>query len=526
MNKAHFFTDHLLRIISDKVLVFILLLFTILYLPPAFILADDLGLIIAYECDTGSHIAAIEQLLTSYNNMHAGYHSKFYGWTYFSINFIILLPIKLFCLAFGIEGKFLLYFTIRLVLFLIGLISVAAFYEIIKKLFSNRFFSLIASIFYILSPIGFSFFYIIHPEATGIMFIFFAILSLFKFIDHPQDRRAYLSGLIFLVLASLSKQIFFFVSLPILAFFFHTYSIHRGKKYFELITSKEFLKILLQTSAVAFAILLVVHRNAILEFKEFLIYQTEQGNTFTKGINTMSVADSVKQWIATYSGIILLKFLFITSPFALAISALLYKKTKNQKYLLYIFCIIGSAIILTLIALMNRLFILQSYTQPLYPFFIINLIAIIAFVQKMKFRNSKYFKYFANIFFTYFVVLTISVSAHEIIPKTINRFFYKDSMAYKSYEYVKNNLTQNDKLVYDHFVALPSNMASLGCHYWHGCGTDYIEKYNPNYIMFNEFNESFSINEKERLKKYVKDHKMRLESELTDGTIKISVYKK
>jgi hypothetical protein len=87
VSKTHFFTDHLLKIISDKTLVFILLLFTILYLPHAFILVDDLGLIIAYEYDPGSHISAIEQLLTSYNNLHAGYHSKFYGWTYFSINF-------------------------------------------------------------------------------------------------------------------------------------------------------------------------------------------------------------------------------------------------------------------------------------------------------------------------------------------------------------------------------------------------------------------------------------------------------
>ena len=84
----------------------LVIVFTILYLPHCFIMVSDISLITAYEVDPGSIIDSIEKLYSGkIYNMLNGYHSKFYGWTYISINFWLLLPIKLLNLILGIKSK-------------------------------------------------------------------------------------------------------------------------------------------------------------------------------------------------------------------------------------------------------------------------------------------------------------------------------------------------------------------------------------------------------------------------------------
>jgi hypothetical protein len=515
-----FLTKAWQEIAADKILLFLLFLFSAFYLPHAFILLEDIGLIGAYENDPGSHIEAMQTLLRSYN-MHAGYHSKFYGWTYFSLNFFLLLPIKIFLLTFAIESKFFLYFAIRFILFVIGLASLAAFHQLVKKLFKNEFLALLAALFYIFSPVGFKFFYFIHPETTGSLFIFLAMLVLLEFIKEPS-RKLYLLGLIFLVLASLSKQIFFFIALPILFLFFHFYCVSSRKKYFEFIASKEFVEKLSKTAAIAVLTLFVIHPNAILELPEFLQYQTQQREVFINGPYAITIEESFGKWLDLCLKIPLLNFFFITSPFILFIGLRSYFCDKKSQYLLAVFNTVFAWIILLLIAAFNRLLIESQYLQPVYPFFILNFLVVCNFVQK------NYCRKIANIFLAYFIILTLALNICQVVPQVITRFFYKKSAAYQSYEYVKQNLTPNDRLAFDHHVALPQNMRNIGCHYWQGCGTNQIEEFQPNYVMLNEL---YSVNgkphlENERLKKYVKDHHLSLERKLSDDDVTISIYKK
>jgi hypothetical protein len=505
----------------------LILLFTILYLPHAFVLVEDLGLIVAYETDPGSHIAAIEEILRTYN-MHSGYHSKYYGWTFFSINFIILVPIKVFCLLFGIESKFYLYNTVRLILFSIGLISLLAFYEILKKLFSGEILPFIGGLFYILCDVGYHFFYFIHPETTGLLFIFFALLCLLEFIDNSDEPRIYFYGLVFLVLASLSKQIFFFISLPILALFFHFYCVNEKSKYISFISSKKFLKILGYTIITAFGVLFVIHPYSVFQLRKFLVYQMEL-TSFFSGDHTVLVGELLERWKVALLSVPIIKLSLFLLPIGFIVGVVGYFKSTNprSRYLLYIVNLFGLISLTCLIIFGNRLFILSSYVQPLYPFFIINLLCMVEFVRNLDLKRFKVLKFFVTIFFIYFVTITLSSSIYRNVPKIFDRLYYKDSVAYKTYEYIKNNIAPEDKLVYDHFVAVPESMKNA-CHYWHGCGTDYIDEYAPNYIMFNE---NFQINNKyyqptERIKRYIVEKKLVFVEKLYVNDIAISIYRK
>ncbi len=105
--------------------------------------------------------------------------------------------------------------------------------------------------------------------------------------------------------------------------------------------------------------------------------------------------------------------------------------------------------------------------------------------------------------------MLIAYSAYIILPKNYERMNYQKSSAYKTYNYIKNNLTMDDKVAHDHMVAVPSSMQKISCHFWQGCGTDYIDEFKPNFVMLDK---SFSFitpsKETQRLLKYVKDNNM------------------
>ena len=87
------------------------------------------------EIDPKSINNAIDGLTTgpNYYNMNDQYHSSFYGWSYFSLNFMIVMIAKIFTLT----GEVYTNFIIRFTLFLIGLGLVAQTYYLAQLFFSR-----------------------------------------------------------------------------------------------------------------------------------------------------------------------------------------------------------------------------------------------------------------------------------------------------------------------------------------------------------------------------------------------------
>jgi hypothetical protein len=444
--------------------------------------------------------------------------------------FFTLLPIKLFYLFIKNNDLVFIYFVIRLTFFLIGFFSLIVFYRIIDQIFSNKILSFVAGFLYIFSPVGFSFFYFIHPETTGSLFLFLGILFFLKFVNNPDNSNNYFTSVVCLVLSSLSKQIFFFISIPVLVLFLHIYCLEKNKKYFEFLFSKEFLNIFLKTSAIAVLLLFIVHPFAIIDFKNFWIYQF-QLTGFVNSQYASSFENSFKAWLRVFNSDSLTRFFLLTSLPSLIIAIFKHRKTKNIYYLLFIFNSFTIYIILFLISYLNRLYISSSYTQPIYPLIIMYFIAIINFIWKIQHKWIKYFKYFAQLFLVYFTIFISFSAIIYVISKSIERFQYKDSFIYESYNYVKNNITLSDKVAYDHYVAMPSTLSTVSCHYWNGCGNKkHLENFNPNYVMFYE---EFKINgrkheETKVLESYVKKNNMKLVDKIFDkrSDVVISIYKK
>lgn len=192
-------------------LAIIVIIFTILYLPHAFIMVEDVSLMLAYEVDPGSIIQSIEKMFTvDYYSMFNGYHSRYYGWTYNAINFWLLLPIKIWMYLFGVKSNLIFYITIKIIYFTIGLLSTVLLYTVAKSINNdNKIPAFIVSLLYMAMPFS-NLLYFIHPETTGALFSLISFLYLKNFNDDGKNSQLKI-GLVSLFLACLSKQIYFFV---------------------------------------------------------------------------------------------------------------------------------------------------------------------------------------------------------------------------------------------------------------------------------------------------------------------------
>ena len=116
-----------------KILIFIV--FFAIFFPHTLILNEDLNLFISYEVDPGSNLASIKNLFNRpYYNMNNTYTSTQYGWSWMSITFILLLPIKLFFYLFNIENEIFINFSVKFIFYIINLFSVYILFRLSLKI--------------------------------------------------------------------------------------------------------------------------------------------------------------------------------------------------------------------------------------------------------------------------------------------------------------------------------------------------------------------------------------------------------
>jgi hypothetical protein len=220
----------------------------------------------------------------------------------------------------------------------------------------------------------------------------------------------------------------------------------------------------------------------------------------------------------------------------------MHKKSNLYEYFLFSVNGIAAIFIFLFVAYGNRLVYYDAYLFPCYLFLFFNIFGIVQFLiietKKFKFLLFREFFYITSIsFFLFFIAVGLKSTLHD----SMGRLDYKNSIAFRTYEYINNNVKPGDKIAHDHFVAVPYEMNNISCHFWRGCGTDHIDEFNPTYVMFNP-NFSFIGPSKEtlRLKKYVKDHNMKLILTVTarqanivdigigggDDVVKVLIYKK
>ena len=295
----------------------LIVLFTVLFLPHVFVMVEDISLVGAYEVDPGSIVLSIQSLYQPphFYNMNVSYHSRFYGWTYYWISFILAAPGYILMKLRVVQGYYLFLVSIRLTLFLIGLASLLAFFEIARRFLKHDLLAFAAGLLYIASPTVSRFFYFIHPETTGLLFLFLGILCLQKFHEQAaRDLHWYVLGLLFLVLSVLSKHGFVFIAIPVLFLYLYIYCYHHNISMLFFLFSRKFGVVSLASLLLAGLLFFIIDPFAFLEPKTFIANQILLFSTQTHGSATE--AEATTAWLNVLGNMPLVSISLILAPFS------------------------------------------------------------------------------------------------------------------------------------------------------------------------------------------------------------------
>lgn len=439
-------------------------IYSLLFFDQTFIANSSISLALAFETDPGSILDSIYKMFNSpiYSNFN-GYHSRYYGWTFNTICFFLSAPLiianKFF--IFDVEKFFI--FEIRLIHHLIGFFALYNFKLLLKECKTGDFLALILTISVLFSPAR-DFFYFIHPETTGILFILLSVRYFFKTKSSDKVSNFYLS-IIFLVLASLSKQIFAIYCFFIFTYFYIYYYSYLKTKFY---SNSSNLHMNLMVFLVILSTSFVVIPYAFIHPVKFISIQLNLGVSYYQ--NT-SFVDNFFNWIE----LILDNNFIITNIFLNLMLLFLLIPSYNKTIGHFYFLVLSTICYFFIIIFLNRGNVSLTY---LYLFNFVLLFSFV-FTQFVSFKKP-------FIFLIVISHLCLIVTAYPKLKyKLDQRLDYNKSLAAISYRYL-DGLESNGLIVFhDQFVAVPNN--HISCHFWKDCNNlDYVSSIEPDYIIYAE----------------------------------------
>lgn len=491
-----------------KILIFII--FFIIYFPHTLILNEDLNLLSSIETDSGSNLSSIKNLLNSpYYDMNKSFTSSQYGWTWMSINFFLLLPIKILFNLFGINNdQIFLNYSVKIIFYTISLFSVYALFRLSLKIlkYDKMITCLIITHLYVITKLN-GLFYYIKPETTGLLFFFLSVIFLIDYNKKSKIKFFYLSFCC-LFLSILSKQLFLFNSIFFSLFLFYLYI---SKNKLSLLNSNSFKKIIYQFSKILFLFLLIfflIHPYAFINPTSFYKAQIYLSSFFYNP--NVSYLDSLFKWIKVYYQTLYLFIPFILNIFILLIYC--FDKNKDKFYfLLNLVLFLTSILTILIVPIGNQFVFSTNYLVGLLPISFLQIILFLKFILNKK----RIIKDVTLIIFILLSSNTLFNNFNYLSKETKIRLNYKNSIQYQLFIFSKENFTVNDRIAVDHFSeAIPRVYDANICHYWRNCGTyDLITKFNPNYVIFSDPFIKYNwddVNAGENLRRYVKENNMEL----------------
>ncbi|MBE0683426.1 MAG: hypothetical protein IH589_16080 [Anaerolineales bacterium] len=410
---------------------------------------------------------------------------------------------------------------------MIGLSSVAAYFEVAKRILKHPFLSFISALLFMASPTVYRYFYFLHPETTGLLFLFLGILCLLSFNNgKAENYRWYTFGLLSLVLSALSKHFFFITALPVLFLFYYLYCHHHNISILKFAFSRQFARILFSSTLLSVFVFFIINPFAFIQPKLFVANQILLFTTISQGLTPN--AEATIQWVEIIKKIPMIYTSIILLPITL-LGAIIFERDQKVGKVFYLVNIIGSFLYVVIASNSLRYVIDVMYFCQIYPFFVLNLISIPLYIVRK--WNTTIIRLFVMIPLAYFLFIVLIADFSDSIPKGHTRLMYKNTITYKVYSYIEDKIPPGSKVANDHLVGLPSYKGLIDCDYWGGaCGTDAIEEFQPDYVIFSEdwtFNGE-RVPQALRLEKYVSDHDFILIDTISneDSDFTISVWKK
>lgn len=436
-----------------------ILIYTILYAVSIISKVDSVEFM---GIDPHSIVDSLNTLTTyPYYNMGDSYHSKYYGWSYLSFNFVILMISKLF----GLVNEESFNIIVRTNLFLIGMLLTVALYVLSRHFFS-RVLSACAVLYFIVDPISSYYFLMIHPETFGMLFL---CLGLIVLLGLTKDKTFSLYKFIFSVvlfsISALAKQPFLIVNVCVgVVFFFWLYKNESYK-----LELKDIGRLMLLTALTFLLTFFIIHPYAFISFNSFITAQTE----LASGHSSVEISKALDAWFYEIANSIV---------FCLNLLILIFLVFLRRVHWAYICSVVLTLLIACLFVYKSRIFISLAYLYPLYVFAIFNVIYFLRIIAN-EITNT----YLKNALFFIGVIFIscnlISNLSYSVLLSHLR--FFSDGLGtkYETWDYIKN-LNEESTIAYSPDVAMPMPYKANGCHSWQGCASyDDLSRFEPDVVI-------------------------------------------
>lgn len=452
--------------------------------------------------DPASIVQSLRDLMSPpYYNMNDSYHSKYYGWTYFALNFFVVSGAKLF----GLTSEYGINILIRSVLFVIGALLVIYAY-LVSRVFFKPAIAIVTVLIFITNPVSSHYFTEIHPETLGLLFQLVGI----KFIlsawrSGEDDFHQFYMAVLFLTLSALCKQSFFIVTFLIFCAYFLLYYLSKEKGK-DFIFSKKFLQLVIRSMGIFLIVFFVIHPYAFIQVGKFVDAQIGISGEHSAG----NFEDTLIQWLSLIINNQLILFNFII----LMMLPLIWRKLSIAYVLSVIFCCFAAAIFIYNV----RLFITVNYLYPIYALLVFNVVYFLFYFVVPIFALK--IQRLAIPFLLFIIVVMIFPNMVYSFHGAHSRYLL-DGLDNKTniWNYI-NTLEKNTKIAYSPNVAVPQPYKENGCHAWQGCGdAEFLKEYDPDLMIFSEEYRYFN---KDLFKQYTKEKDYKFVREfLMDNSIKL-----
>ncbi|WOI31630.1 hypothetical protein R1T40_11700 [Tritonibacter scottomollicae] len=445
------------------------LIYAVIYGPSVFarIVASEF-----MEIDPRSIMTSLDGLTTgpTYYNMNKQYHSQFYGWTYFSLNFFLIMIAKLF----AVTSEMSINLIVRGSLFIIGLGLVAQTYHLVQKFFA-RIWAFALTIVVIVNPVSAHYFITIHPESLGVLLQLIAVgilISLYQNLPKFSKKKFFLAVL-FLSLSSLSKQPFFITGTFVYIGFL-IIALTTAEKPVALAGWWPICKVTLQSIGVFLLVLLFIHPYALVQMNEFLATQSSLSGEHAG----KSFPEVWPRWRAQ----LLANFLPLIN-IALLPFILLLRQVPLALKVTAVFTMLAVVIFI----LNARLFVNINYLYPVYFFLSFNAFYFVFKVVVPRVRHTAGHAVGAGlqgVCVALIAVVSLSNFAHAV-TKTHQRFLLDGlTTQHVTWSYLEQFET-GTRVVFSPNVAVLAPLIATSCNAWSGCGDQVgIADYDPDIVVF------------------------------------------
>ncbi|CAH6900129.1 conserved membrane hypothetical protein [Vibrio chagasii] len=417
-------------------------------------------------------------------DMNGAYHSRVYGWTYFSLNFLVVAPLKLM----GLDSEVAVNLTVKFTHFVIGFALVLSFFKLARKIVPLKV-AFFCTLFLIATPVTHYYLIVIHPESLGSLLFIWGILFLNKVGADENKFRNYLIALTFFSLSSLCKQVFFLMSLPCLSYFWWLQigNVEKLKwKDYIILSKVGFMRFVFFTVLTPLVVLFIIHPNFILDLSQSLEYQLRPLSHSKGDLNASSLVWLEK--LSIHPMFFLHSILLLSLPFNL-------RSKFSFEFKFSVITITGLTI---LFCIMQKKMPSAIYLFPLYPVYILN-IAYFMFGLNWSKKISNGFYILSVIFFLPQLIIAFFESYYSVYSS----FYYsKNNTSYLAYQSI-SNLPVDTSVLYMPTVPMPPSHKNNSCHVWRDCNSPENLKVKAPDMMYINWN--YTYFNKKTYQKFVED---------------------